>query len=103
LKTFLWAWKGQFLKVKKEVDRALRIILEWLEGVGCSPGFGPNCKPIFVGRSKRGKVWAPKRKPRPKAHYKPKTNSGLDSEVKPAGPVSLDGDFSMPIPSDVPS
>jgi hypothetical protein len=68
-----------------------------------SSGFGPNSKPIFVGQSKGGKVWGPKRKPRPKSHYKPKNNLGLDSEVKPASPVSLGGEFNMPIPSSDPT
>ncbi|GLT60775.1 hypothetical protein SLA2020_335270 [Shorea laevis] len=78
----------------------MQIIMEGFDGVGCSPGFGPNCKPIFVGRSKWGKVWAPERKPKPKSHYKPKTNSGLGFEVKPIGLIPLGGDFKMPIPSD---
>jgi len=34
LKTLPWAWKGQLLKVKDEVERALRFILEGLEGMG---------------------------------------------------------------------
>jgi hypothetical protein len=67
-------------------ERALRFILEGLEGAGWSPGFGLKRKPIFGGRFKRGKFWAPKPKTRSKSHFKPKSNSGLDLEGKARGP-----------------
>jgi hypothetical protein len=54
LNTLLWAWKGQLLKVKEEVERALRFILKGLEGVGWSLGFGLKRKPILGGHDSEG-------------------------------------------------
>jgi hypothetical protein len=37
---FFGAWKGRLMKVKTEVDGALRKILQGLEVLGCIPDFG---------------------------------------------------------------
>jgi hypothetical protein len=53
MKSLLWAWKGQLVKAKQEVDKAWQMVLEGLEVLGCIPGSRLTRKPFFVGRSKR--------------------------------------------------
>ncbi|GLT69064.1 hypothetical protein SLA2020_412440 [Shorea laevis] len=40
MKSLLWAWKGQLVKAKEEVDKAWQMVLEGLEVLGCYLGSG---------------------------------------------------------------
>lgn len=72
LQSPLWAWKGQLVRLKTEVDRALLSILEGIEKCG------PAQKPNGAGRKEVGKRWAPRSKARPVCNPKPNLKFGME-------------------------
>jgi hypothetical protein len=78
LQSPLWAWKGQLVRLKTEVDRALLSILEGIEKCGLAQ------KPNGAGRKKVGKRWAPKSKARLVCNPKPNLKFGMELESMPS-------------------